>query len=164
MANPLRFETLDKNLGLEKGTVESWSKQPGFPAAGAGVALQDAVVAWQKSLLAGADDSAAVVSAGPAPAEVAPVVSAEVAEESGVKWLTIRIPVKLNAPAVPGTNPVPTFRLSSSERHIRDAWGAVHHGCRDTHQQMLSGSHVDKVSHTLKYILELVSVEMKAAR
>jgi uncharacterized protein (DUF736 family) len=164
MANPLRFETLDKNLGLEKGTVESWSKQPGFPAAGAGVALQDAVVAWQKSLLAGTNDSVAVVSDGPAPAEVAHVVATEVTEESGVKWLTIRIPVKLNAPAVPGTNPVPTFRLSSSERHIRDAWGAVHHGCRDTHQQMLSGSHVDKVSHTLKYMLELVSVAMKAAR
>jgi uncharacterized protein (DUF736 family) len=162
MANPLRFETLDKNLGLEKGTVESWSKQPGFPAAGAGVALQDAVFAWQKSLLAGADEVAVVPNT-----EAAPVVaSAELSEEleSGVKWLTIRIPVKLNAPAVPGTNPVPTFRLSSSERHIRDAWGAVHHGCRDTHQQMLSGSHVDKVSHTLKYILELVSVAIKAAR
>ena len=162
MANPLRFETLDKNLGLEKGTVEGWSKQPGFPAAGAGVALQDAVVAWQKSLLAGTDEVAVV----PDPEVVPVVASAELSAESeaGVKWLTIKIPVKLNAPAVPGTNPVPTFRLSSSERHIRDAWGAVHHGCRDTHQQMLSGSHVDKVSHTLKYILELVSVAMKAAR
>lgn len=162
MANPLRFETLDKNLGLEKGTVEGWSKQPGFPAAGAGVALQDAVVAWQKSLLAGTDDVAVVPDAEAAPVVASAELSAE--SESGVKWLTIRIPVKLNAPAVPGTNPVPTFRLSSSERHIRDAWGAVHHGCRDTHQQMLSGSHVDKVSHTLKYILELVSVAMKAAR
>ena len=162
MGNPLRFETLDKNLGLEKGTVEGWSKQPGFPAAGAGVALQDAVVAWQKSLLAGSDEAAVVPDA-----EVAPVVaSAELSAESeaGVKWLTIKIPVKMNAPAISGMNPVPTFRLSSSERHIRDAWSAVHHGCRDTHQQMLSGSHVDKVSHTLKYILELVSVAMKAAR
>lgn len=162
MATPLRFETLDKNLGLEKGTVECWSKQPGFPAAGAGVALQNAVVAWQKSLLSGADEVAVVPDAEAA----AVVASADLPAESeaGVKWLTIRIPVRLNAPAVPGTNPVPTFRLSSSERHIRDAWGAVHHGCRDTHQQMLSGSHVDKVSHTLKFILELVSVAMKAAR
>ena len=160
MANPLRFETLDKNLGLEKGTVEGWSKQPGFPAAGAGVALQDAVVAWQKSLLAGADE-VVVPAVEAAPAVASAELSTE--SESGVKWLTIRIPVKLNAPAIPGMNPVPTFRLSSSERHIRDAWSAVHHGCRDTHQQMLSGSHVDKVSHTLKYILELVSVAMRAA-
>ena len=148
MANPVRFSTIEKTLNLSEGDMEKMVAA-GCPTAGNGVAYLDHVQEWivKQQSGPGPDPEA---TAAPAPA----AIKAEVAEEDGVEWVTIRVPIMRKAPVIPGTNPALSFRISSSERHIRTAWSALHHGCRQSHVTLRSGNHVDKVSHSLKFILE----------
>jgi len=156
MAAPVRFETLDRQLKLEAGTVASWATQPGFPLAGAGVAVMDSVVAWRKAI----DNPAAIPE--PAASVETPESAAEIIESAadGVEYITIRIPIKRNSPIISGAHPIPTFRISNSERHLREALSAVFYGCRESHQQMRNGQHVDKRGHSLKFLLEAIAGAM----
>jgi len=167
MANPLRFETLDRQLKLESGTVERLSKSAGFPLAGDGVARLDDVQKWLDKTTSpekSAEETVAasvvvldpVVAADPVAASVG--VATEVNE--GVECVVIRIPICRKGPSLPGSNPVQTMRLASSERHIRDAWGKVLHGCRLAGVKMASGKSVKTVADSLKYVIEQVSIEI----
>ena len=156
MVSPIRFENIEKALSVSPGTMTGWVVK-GCPTAGAGVAFLESVKEWLA-----AQDRSASLAAEPAAVPAAEPAAAVVTEvdESGIEWLTIRVPIRRNAPNIPGTNPAMSFRLSSSERHIRTAWSALHHGCRESHVTMANGHHVDKVSHSLKYILEQVHIAM----
>ena len=162
MASPLRFETIEKRLNLDAGTLQKLSVSgPDFPLAGVGVAIEADIVAWlqlhghivveQKAEavnLTGADAS----STTPEVAEVFPE------DASGVVWITVRIPVVKTAPAAPGSNPAPSFRISGREYHLRKAWGAMHAGCKGAHSQLRNGNHVDRMSNSLKFLLEQVAI------
>jgi hypothetical protein len=159
MAAPVRFETLDRQLKLAAGTVAGWSTQPGFPLAGSGVALADAVIEWRRSV------DGAGLAAEPAVEPVEkiqerPKTETELASEAEVEYVTIRIPIKRGCPILSGAHPIPTVRVSNSERHIREALSAVFHGCRESHQQMRNGQHVDKRGHSLKFLLEAIAGAM----
>ena len=156
MASPVRFETLDRQLKVEAGTVASWSAQPGFPLAGTGVAVLDAVLAWRRSIdnPASVTEPAAIVVTEPAAAVPEALASDD------VEYITIRIPIKRNSPIISGAHPIPTFRISNSERHLREALSAVFYGCRESHQQMRNGQHVDKRGHSLKFLLEAIAGAM----
>lgn len=159
MAAPVRFETLDRQLKLAAGTVAGWATQPGFPLAGAGVALAESVIEWRRSV----DGTGPAVEPAALPAEQTPElpkIEVEPASQAEVEYVTIRIPIKRGCPILSGAHPIPTVRVSNSERHIREALSAVFHGCRDSHQQMRNGQHVDKRGHTLKYLLEAVAQAM----
>lgn len=158
MAAPVRFETLDRQMKLAPGTVSNWATMAGFPLAGAGVALLDAVVEWRRAI-DGPGPAAELAAVAELPLE-APAVQEEAAADGQIEWVTIRIPIKRGCPVLSGSHPIPTFRISNSERHMREALSAVFHGCRDSHQQMRSGQHVDKRGHSLKFLLEAVAAAM----
>lgn len=153
MSNPVRFETIDAALKVDPGTVETWSKEAGFPVSGTGVACVEAVIAWRSSL---------VFPDGPAESEVKPAAISSLNEESAdpvlddIVWVTIRVPVARSAPALAGSNPVPTFRINQAERHLRVVWGKLLHGCRGSHVQMRSGRHVESIASSVKYVLEQI--------
>lgn len=158
MASPVRFETLDKSLQVPSGTVENWSKEPGFPLAGVGVALRDEVVKWQKSK----DPSSAEV-APESPPEIAgtlfsnpPEKTSKVEIEGDVMWVTIRVPIVIDGPTLPGSNPVQALRIASSERHIKDTWGKVLHGCRAGKSKLMSSRDVRTSADSLKYVFEQI--------
>lgn len=169
MANPVRFETIEKRRGLEKGSLERFAAMEGFPLAGVGVAVEEDVVAWLQlhQQPAGSDqqvqdfvdrmvDGEKFEDAGQSvdPALVSPPEK----DANGVEWITIRIPVVRTAPAAPGSNPAPSFRISGREYHLRRAWGAMHRGCQHAHSQLRNGNHVDRMSNSLKFLLEQVAV------
>lgn len=171
MASPLRFETIEKRLNLDSGTLQKLSVSgPDFPLAGVGVAVEADVVAWlqlhghitseqrieaAENVLDQAFESlkSAVESAGDTPA-----VDVSSEDASGVTWITVRIPVVKTAPAAPGSNPAPSFRISGREYHLRKAWGAMHAGCKGVHSQLRNGNHVDRMSNSLKFLLEQVAI------
>ena len=167
MASPLRFETIEKRLNLDAGTLQKLSVSGSdFPLAGVGVAVEADVVAWLQlhghltverelgNALNGSTEFADpdISSAGP---EVSSVVEEDA---SGVTWITVRIPVVKTAPAAPGSNPAPSFRISGREYHLRKAWGAMHAGCKGAHSQLRNGNHVDRMSNSLKFLLEQVAI------
>ena len=161
VANPIRFETIEKKNGLESGTLERLSAEAGFPVAGAGVAIEADVLLWLKNrqgLMPESSSTGSGAESNPLDPELPPV---EVEEVAGVVWLVIRVPVLMDAPAVPGANPAPSFRISHREQHLKKAWGAIHHGCRAVKAEMRGGSKVARVSHSLKFLLEQVAIAMK---
>lgn len=161
MGNPIRFETIEKKNGLEFGTLERLSAEAGFPVAGAGVAIEADVLLWLKTraeLPADTSSASPEAAVKPEDPELPPV---QVEEVAGVVWLVIRVPVLVDAPAVPGANPAPSFRISHREQHLKKAWGAIHHGCRAVNAEMRGGSKVTRVSHSLKYLLERVADALK---
>lgn len=158
MVNPVRFETLDKDLKLAIGTVEAWSKEPGFPLAGSGVALQDAVVEWRKAL---EPDTAEITLQPPLPFDPpsekpASEKPADSERDGDVVWITIRVPIAITGPTLPGSNPVQAMRIASSERHIKDTWGKVLHGCRAGKARLMSGRQVQTSSDSLKFVFEQI--------
>ena len=158
MVAPVRFETLDRQLKLAPGTVAVWATVPGFPLAGAGVAFLDAVNAWRKI-----EDDTGSAAESPVAAEQPvqlPAVEAEPPAGDEIEYITIRIPIKRGGDVLSGAHPIPTFRISHKERHLREAFSAVFYGCRDSHKQLRSGQHVDKRGHSLKYLLEAVAAAM----
>lgn len=161
MANPVRFETIEKRRGLEKGSLERFAAMEGFPLAGVGVAVEEDVVAWLQlhQQPAGSDqqEQESVESAGESVVDQA-LLSPPEKDANGVEWITIRIPVVRTAPAAPGSNPAPSFRISGKEFHLRKAWGAMHRGCQHAHSQLRNGNHVDRMSNSLKFLLEQVAV------
>lgn len=163
MGAPVRFETVAKRLQVDVAVVLRWSQLEGFPAAGDGVADPDAVDQWalDGNHWAALVDSPApeLAAAGSAPEPSAP--APELDADSGIAWVTIRVPVKIDAPRLPGSNPYQTIRLKSSEHHIRRAMGQLHHGCRESHQQMGTGELVDKISQSCKWIFEQVALEIQ---
>lgn len=162
MASPLRFETIEKRLNFEAGSLEKLAAAgPEFPLAGVGVAVESEVVAWlQLHGLITAEQDAEAAKPTQAGASIATPEVAEVAPEdaSGVVWITVRIPVIKSAPAAPGSNPAPSFRISGREYHLRKAWGAMHAGCKGAHSQLRNGNHVDRMSNSLKFLLEQVAI------
>lgn len=160
MANPVRFETIEKRRGLEKGSLERYAAMEGFPLAGVGVAVEEDVVAWlQLHQQPSGPADAVQESAEDAGQSVDPaLVSPPEVDANGVEWITIRIPVVRTAPAAPGSNPAPSFRISGREYHLRRAWGAMHRGCQHAHSQLRNGNHVDRMSNSLKFLLEQVAV------
>lgn len=152
MAQVVRFETVAKRLNVPVDQVVEWSKQDGFPFAGDGVADPDKVLEWQKSLAA----PAVVETELPASVVADPVPAAEI--EGDILWVTIRVPVKLASSGLVGSNPYHSLRINHHETHIRKTMGQVHHGCMFTHQQMISGGHVDKVSQSMKWLFEQISI------
>ncbi len=165
MGNPLRFETIEKRLNLAAGTLQKLSESgPDFPVAGVGVAVEADVVAWlqlhghltvEQKLGSVLNGSVEFADSGSSSPEVSSVVEEDVA---GVTWITVRIPVVKTAPAAPGSNPAPSFRISGREYHLRKAWGAMHAGCKRAHSQLRNGNHVDRMSNSLKFLLEQVAI------
>lgn len=158
MAAPVRFETLDRQMKLAPGTVAAWAAAPGFPLAGVGVALLDAVIEWRRSV----DGTGSPVQSPVAAEQPVQLPAVEVEPPAGddIEYITIRIPIKRGGDVLSGAHPIPTFRISHKERHLREAFSAVFYGCRDSHKQLRSGQHVDKRGHSLKYILEAVAAAM----
>jgi hypothetical protein len=165
MSNPLRFETLNRKLNFEAGTIEKLSLNDGFPLAGDGVARFEDVQAWIEKTTSpdGTAEETSAASKAASESVAEPVVASgdagDVAGES-VECVVIRIPVSRKGSSLPGTNPVQTMRLASSERHIRDAWGKVLHGCRLANVTMANGKPVKTVADCLKYVLEQVAIEI----
>lgn len=162
MASPLRFETIEKRLNLEAGSLEKLAGAgPEFPRAGVGVAVESEVVAWLQ-LHGHIVVEQRVETTKPCEEEdsIATPEVADVSSEdaSGVVWITVRIPVIKSAPAAPGSNPAPSFRISGREYHLRKAWGAMHAGCKGAHSQLRNGNHVDRMSNSLKFLLEQVAI------
>lgn len=167
MSNPLRFETLNRKFNFEAGTIENLSQQSGFPLAGDGVARFEDVQAWIDK--ATSPESAAEEAAASQESNSEPVVLPETVAESvvcedapgdAVEYLVIRVPICRSGPSLPGTNPLRTMRLASSERHIRDAWGKILHGCRIGDVRMANGKPVKTVADSLKFLLERVAIEI----
>jgi hypothetical protein len=155
-SNPVRFQTIEKALNLDSGSVERLSKEPGFPLEqGVGVAVLESVAAWLENRSRQDLDSTTGIDSELS-AGVSPPVQAEECEQDEIVWVTIRVPIARSAPALPGLNPVPTFRINGNERHLRCVWGQLLHGCRNSHVQMRSGKHVESVASSVKYLLELI--------
>jgi hypothetical protein len=133
--------------------VAGWSKEPGFPLAGAGVALADAVIEWRKSQEPKvAEAIAEALQPSEPPAEKSN--AAEVVDD--VLWVTIRVPIAIDGPTLPGSNPVQALRIASSERHIKDTWGKMLHGCRADKSKLKSGRPVQTSADSLKYVFEQI--------
>lgn len=158
MASPIRFETIEKRHNLKPGILEEYSKIEGFPVSGTGVAVEADVVAWLQLHFHVVNPSAPVAAAAPLVLSESLVEPSESVDQNGVVWITIRIPVVKTAPAAPGSNPAPSFRISSKEYHLRKAWGAMHSGCKNSHSQLRNGNHVDRMGHSLKFLLEQVAI------
>lgn len=150
MAQPVRFETIEKALKLDPGTVEKWSAEAGFPLAGAGVAVVADVFAWRKGKDSPEFPPAATLGSVTPPAE-----TPEQAETS-IVWVTIRVPLLVTGATLPGSNPVQALRIASSERHIKDTWGKVLHGCRAGSVRMKSGRVVKTSADSLKFLFEQI--------
>lgn len=165
--SPVRFETIAKALGVDSRQVWSWAQnEAGFPVAGKGVALLSAVKAWRESLspmLAAFDaavgGAASAESEKPADPQAQPPLTLaesleEPAEETVFRWVTIRVPIAVRAPRLAGMNPIQSFRIRSSEEHIRGNLAALIHGCRHAGVQLKSGTKVVDNSAALKFLLE----------
>lgn len=157
--SPVRFETIAKALGVDPRQVWDWANRENFPAAGKGVALLSQVKAWREALFPASDitagdaqDLSSVTGPDPVAAPVPPVESAD--DTESVRWVTIRVPVAVRAPRLAGMNPIQSFRIRSSEEHIRGNLAALIHGCRHAGVQLKSGAKVVDNSAALKFLLE----------
>ncbi len=167
---PVRFETIAKKMDVALETVREWSGQPGFPAAGDGVADLAAVQEWRNKVANPEQDVDSLFS-GPCdtgqPGE--PVFHqfphqqensiGGIEQPADVQWVTIRVPVLMDAAKVP-TNHL-AVRINASEQHIRSAIGKVHHGAKSAHVTLKSGQHCDKLAQSLKWVFEQIAKEVE---
>lgn len=163
---PVRFETIAKKMDVSLETVREWSGQPGFPSAGEGVADLAAVQEWRSGVVPSEPDVDSLFSAGDQSESSDPDPSVELSFANGVaeqpaevQWVTIRVPVLMEAAKVP-TNQL-AIRINSSEQHIRSVIGKVHHGARSAHVTLKSGQHCDKLAQSIKWVFEQISSELE---
>lgn len=158
---PVRFETIEKKLGLDPGLVTEWAKQDGFPAAeGSGVAVQELVVEWARSQKLIAAAPAPKTAPEPAPpsaaAEPEPTIDVEEIDGERIVWVTIRVPVAVDSAARLSCNPVHSMKLTRSDAHIRRVMGQVFAACNRTSVRLSNGQHVDKSSQAVKWVFEQI--------
>jgi len=169
-ANPVQFKTIDRKMELPEGTVAGWSGIDGFPLAAEGVALESdvrefavRVGLWSAEDGVVAEAVAAVVPPQNPQTEPEPVAPPEV---ENVVWVEIRVPVSVAAGKAPriAHAPMTGFRFGSGDydRLAREAMGRVLEGCRNSHVMRADGTHVDKLGHSLKWILDQVAAQIPA--
>lgn len=160
---PVRFETIARAMNVELAIVEAWAKEEGFPVAGVGVALLAEVQKWRSGAIAlpethGQPEVISGCPSGETSGPESPVVDDDSAgHPEGVQWVTIRVPLLMSGATLPGINPVQSLRIRGRERHIRDVWGKLIHGCRAEHVRLSDGKAVVGSSETLKYIFERIA-------
>ena len=88
-------------------------------------------------------------------------------EDFGIIWVDIRVPVCLDPNARPrlANAPVSSFRFNrgTHEQRGRVVLGRVFEALNRSHTARADGSHVDKVPHALKWLLEEVAAAVGSA-
>lgn len=178
MSRPVLLATIARNLGVEVEAVEEWSKLEGFPLAGDGVARLDEVKVWlsENGVLgtgeaaeqvppeaavespvddSQADESSDELSIHPVDLEDANEVVSE--NESGVEWVTIRVPVVKGSSRRLAARLRHTFSLRSRDLHIREGYGCLIDGCQKAQVRLSDNTAVDNASAAFRYLGELLS-------
>lgn len=175
-ANPVQFKTIERKMELPSGTVGRWAEMDGFPVAAEGVAVEsrvrefaERVGLWteETGLVAEAEES--VVPPPVQPQELGNPAAADPPPETAVPeivWVEIRVPVSVASGKAPRIAHVPMtgFRFGSGDhdRAAREAMGRVLEGCRNSHVMRADGTHVDKLGHSIKWLLDQIAAKIPA--
>ena len=178
-ANPVQFKTIERKMELPAGTVVRWAEMDGFPVAAEGVAVEsrvrefaERVGLWteETGLVPEAEES--VVPPPVQPQEVENPAAGDArapeacAANDEIVWIEIRVPVSVASGKAPRIAHVPMtgFRFGSGDhdRAAREAMGRMLEGCRNSHVQRADGTHVDKLGHTLKWLLDQIAAKIPA--
>jgi len=173
-ANPVQFKTIERKMELPAGTVQRWAEMEGFPTAAEGVAVEsrvrefaERVGLWTEETGLIPEADASVVPPPVQPQEMEnPAAADPASDDPEIVWVEIRVPVSVASGKAPRIAHLPMtgFRFGSGDhdRAAREAMGRVLEGCRNSHVMRADGTHVDKLGHSLKWLLDQIAAKIPA--
>ena len=164
---PLRLETLARELNMKSEQMVEWAARDDFPWHGDGVAKVTDVWAWageNNLLFPGLTHPAENGTAEAASSEEDDANPLSFLDEPSqqVEYVTIRVPVIRNSGRSLPARIQQSFSLRRGDHHIRKAFGGLLAGCIASETKLSDETRVNNVSAAIRLIGELIDEEISS--